>query len=259
MALILGGTSWLFHLQSLTINTVRVSGNVVVTQKAIVDAANAILSGNFLWLFPKDNVLIYPKHALANALLSDFPRLMDVTVSTQFPHSVQIAVEERQTSALWCGTSIADPSTATTTDCYTMDPDGYVFAPVTGAVATSTVMYYGALHAADGATSTEAVGSYFLTPDTYHVLRTFISSLAQDGMPGRVVTEGSHDDWALALESGGEVRFNTTVDLDQTLRDIMYAVNAKEQQYGSSIFTSSLQYIDARFADTNKVYFKFSS
>ena len=63
------GFSFASRIPAFNINAVVVSGNKIIETKNIEEVVQNDLSGHYLWLFPKTNFLIYPKHKISGHIL----------------------------------------------------------------------------------------------------------------------------------------------------------------------------------------------
>lgn len=114
--------AYLSRLHSLNIQKVKVIGNKVVDTEMIQLAAGKEISGKYLWLFPKTNILFYPKNHIKSALSQDFKRLKDITLSVTNEQVLEVSVSEREAKYIWCG-EIPD----TQAKCSFLDQDGFIF------------------------------------------------------------------------------------------------------------------------------------
>ncbi|MES2006935.1 MAG: hypothetical protein V4436_02375, partial [Patescibacteria group bacterium] len=74
------GLSWLPYIR---IHAISVSGNETVSTSTIEAFVKEKIDGRALLVFPKDNIALYPRRAISNALLSEFPTLKEVGVRAE--------------------------------------------------------------------------------------------------------------------------------------------------------------------------------
>jgi len=142
---VFGALVWLAHAPFMRITAVQVSGESTIDPQDISNATLADLSGSYLYLFPKNNVFLYPKLATEAHLMQQMPTLAKVSVNAKDFHTLSISVTERSRKALWCGPSVASASA-----CFWLDQGGVAYAAASdlslGLEATGTYeQYYGAL------------------------------------------------------------------------------------------------------------------
>src|SRR3989344_7583180 len=71
-SLIFSCAAYLARIKSFNISTVEVSGNKVVDEEAIRSIAEKEMQGNYLWFFPKTNIVLYPKNKIEKELHEKF-------------------------------------------------------------------------------------------------------------------------------------------------------------------------------------------
>ena len=81
LLLIILGLSFASRIPAFNINNVSVSGNKIIESKDIENIIKKEISGHYLWLFPKTNFLIYPKHKIINELGNKYKRLKDISLA----------------------------------------------------------------------------------------------------------------------------------------------------------------------------------
>ncbi len=102
----------------LQITSVTVSGTQAIDPGQIVRATEKVLAGNYLWVVPRSNTLLFSKHATREYLLAEFPGLRDARIQFINRSSIKISVTERESNHVWCGTLVG---------CYFLDPTGVMY------------------------------------------------------------------------------------------------------------------------------------
>ncbi|MEX0930206.1 MAG: hypothetical protein WDZ79_00865 [Candidatus Paceibacterota bacterium] len=146
---IVAGSAYLSGLDLWTINTVEVHGTEAILPSAVREVAERHLRGSCLWIYPKRNVLLYPRTAMRRDIVSAFPRIGGLDISLDGLSKLSITVSERHAYGMWCKTDVAAVTTATGTPahtegavgemergsgqgderCYFLDEGGFMFAP----------------------------------------------------------------------------------------------------------------------------------
>jgi hypothetical protein len=119
--LALVGLVALTHWDKLLINQVRIEGAKSVPKANLEARLNAGLEGNYLYLFPRRNVLFWPRAVLTNNIANEFKALESFSLQRE-GRTLHLVVTERQGAYVWCGVE----SGAT---CYLLDSKGFAFAP----------------------------------------------------------------------------------------------------------------------------------
>src|SRR5581483_527670 len=166
LCVILGALAWVLQAPFWRIQTIKVEGTETLATSTVEDVVQSAIAGDYLYLFPKDNVLIYPKSAIAVELLSKLPTLASVKVSADSFTSLAIDVVEREPKALWCGT---DPTSAV--PCFLLDESGTAYSGDVNFEGDAYKHYFGALV---GSTTPK----HYLTPATFRSLAALIDTIA---------------------------------------------------------------------------------
>lgn len=236
IVLCVAGCAYAVRLPAITISTVNVTGTELVSADAVKSLAEQKLTGSYAYLIPRANAFFAPLPSIQKAIQNSFPPVASVSVSRQGLTAIDIALTERQPSALWC-----EGSPSETGQCYLMDAEGYIFAisPDSGGY----VDYYGVF---DG----NPIGKTYLSD--FAILNGTVEGIGTSVKltPKSVSVENGDEDVFLDFAEGGEVRFLRAADSQETIENVASV-------FGSDDFKShsSFQYVDFRFGD--KVYVKY--
>jgi hypothetical protein len=247
LAVVVGALAWASHLSFVRIDTIEVEGNSVISKDVIAAAVNDITAGNYLYLFPKNNIFLYPKYQLEHELPKKISTLERASVRAVNFHTLKVSVHERARKALWCGTTVGASDA-----CFWLDPNGLAYSSVgdialTLSSASSTYQrYFGPLVG----TSTP---KHFLTEESFTALSALVDALAEQ-QKENVIT-------SIAVDSAGVVRVNFKNDF--TLIFMLKASGADVYERFTLALTaddfvqhplSDFDYLDLRFGD--KLYYK---
>ena len=236
---------WLSHAPFMLINSVEVTGNTTLSDSAIADAVTSDVSGDYLYVFPKNNIFLYPKFKTEAQLLQQLPAIAKVTIEAKNFHTLQVTVTERARKALWCGGTVGNGSS-----CFWLDQDGTAFSAVFDltydGTATSTYQkYYGSLNGSEP--------QQYLTSDQFHSLSALIDALAQNQQSNSIVgIEVAADNTvSVYFANGFKLMFSLSANGGDVYQRFTLAL-------GSDAFAghqlSDFQYLDLRFGD--KLYYK---
>lgn len=227
----LAGASYLPFLQ---IREVVVSGAQTLEVDIVKEYAQGQLAGRYLLLFPKDNIFLYPKHAIAQGLLSKYPELRAADVGAVNFHTIGVEVAEREPKAKWCTGDV----------CYLMDQGGVVYGSAYGA--EGFVAYR-------GKTQGSTLPMQYLTPERFEALFALVDALAHNPEAGAVVEAAvdHNNDVFVEFESG----FVLKLALDDAGGDVFERFNlALRAQPLAGRPLREVEYLDLRFGD--KLYYK---
>lgn len=235
---VLGAVS---HVEQLAIDSVSVTGAQALSAETLVAAASAPLESDSFELFSRENIFLYPRSAMRQALQSQFPRIKNVSVArpSLLAQAVVVTVEERAPYAKWCPSHGAGAET-----CYLLDSAGYIFAEATNETPELSYTFHGGL-----APGFSPVGQWFLRGRIGGIV-AFVDKLKQAGFETTDLSVDSEKDFSVRLAQGPVLLIPFDLDADAALRNlqITLAADGLDQRLGE------LEYIDLRFG--NRVYYK---
>jgi hypothetical protein len=116
----LGTSVYVLWRPALRIQNISIEGFDAPTLEPIIKTA---LSGTYVYLFPRDSIVLFPKQAIRDDILNAYPDISAVSVSRSGFTAITVKTIERVSAFDWCG-SIPDSSAP----CYQADAEGLVFA-----------------------------------------------------------------------------------------------------------------------------------
>lgn len=230
LAIIVG----LSYLPFLQVHAVEVSGTKTLATSTVAGFIEGQIAGHYLLVFPKRNIFIYPKRAIADGLLKRFPELRAADVHASNFHTIAAEVVEREPKSLWCAGS----------DCYLMDQGGVVYAPAQDS--EGFVAYRG--HA-EGA----GLPRQYLTPEKFESLFALVDAVSQkvQDSPVETVAVDAQDDAEATLSNGFVLKFalgDAGGDVFERFTLALTSQPFKDHALGD------FSYLDLRFGD--KLYYK---
>lgn len=276
--IVLGLFVLVMRLDFFKIKLVHVTGNISIKSEEINFAVNNILSGNYFYVIPKNNILVYPKDEIAEVLARDFPRLENIDISAS-RSEVAISVSERKPEALWCGQSFSEDMGV----CSFIDSTGFVFAQapqfdgssylkmfgdnINGASSVETVM---ATSSSELAVVNEEVdiiseslpvlGWQFISAEEYRGLVDFIKKTKTLGIELIAVEISDDGNYKFEIKDNGLILVNRKIDLSSTLENLKAGLSnqlmwKKSSSKGQKTL-AAFEYIDLRY--NNKIFYKYS-
>ncbi len=259
--LIVSSLIFMMRMDFLKIQSIAIKGNVSIKTEDIRDAAQQMISGDYLYTLPKDNVLVFPKEKILNELSKKFPRIDTLKVSLE-KNILELSMTERKPHALWCGSSFiqnVDP-------CFFVDSQGFVFAQAPQFDGSSYLKLYGSTPTvADDATTTEDVlpdgnqpipAWQFISEKEYTNVQNFIDNTKVLGLELSALELSDTNTYKFQIKNNGLLMANRSVDLSETLENLkaglsndIFWTNKKNQKK-----LNQLEYIDMRYG--NKIFYK---
>jgi hypothetical protein len=254
LAGVIGVLSYAAHLPRFRIQSIEVSGATHIPPASVQRDVTRLLYDQSFRFFPSDDIFVYHPIQIARALVVDFPRLKEATVSRTglMSTTVHVAVAEREPFARWCANNFArvDASSTPATNCFVMDDGGFIFAELeAGDTPAVPFIFFG------GVASTTADGTPIgktFAPSHFSGILALLQYLKDDGLIPEVATVESDDDFYVSLRNSFYLKasFGTSAEhLAKNLQLVLESDALKGKQ-------NQLEYVDLRFGD--KIYYKLN-
>ena len=238
--LVFGVLAIVSRLPHVRIAKIVIVGAEGASAELLKNTAVKNIEGSYALVFPKNNILLYPKEALIQNLYAEFPRLAEVDVYAENFRTLAINVRERVPKALWCGASPAARS-----PCLLMDEGGKAYEPSADFSGPVYVEYFG--------TSTgESLPQQYLTVEQFRPLSALVTALKD--MQGQVVVSvvvDEHHDVYVRFENNFTLMFNLRDNSGDVYERFVLAQTAEPFKNHN---LSDFEYLDLRFGD--RLYYK---
>lgn len=130
---LLGALVWYAtRINTLTIQTIAVSGGETIPHDMVRNAAEKHLFGSYFILIPHRFAWFYPKEAIRDAVAS-IDRVEDVTVARTSGTELSIEFSEHEPAGLWC---------ANNAQCVFVDEHGFAFARAPSLTGAAILRYH---------------------------------------------------------------------------------------------------------------------
>ncbi len=247
--------AYLSNLKSLNISNVEITGNKVIDTEALKGTVEEQMTGKYLWLFPKTNILLYPKNSITNILQEKFKRLNSINLSI-LPaqagknNTLEVSLGERTAKYTWCGTDSPETSVENQ-QCYFIDEDGYVFDEAPYFSGEVYFKFYG------------VQSKFYFYKQNFKQLIAFRDFFIGLGLQPTALYITNDGDVEIFLSKGmsststirPKIIFKIDADFQNVAENLEAALNTEPLKSKFKNKYSSLLYIDLRFG--NKVYDKF--
>lgn len=247
------GLAYVSRLEKLNINKIEITGNKVENTEALETTVKKEITGKYLWIFPKANILFYPEDNIKENLSREFNRLEDISLVIK-NQILTVSLTERTALYTWCGETM----NLEEEKCYFIDDAGYVFAEAPYFSGEVYFKFYGPI-SIKGSTP---IGAYFLS-DIFQKLISFKDALSGMGLKPVILYKDKEENEDIKIflsrgntsSTGPEIIFKANSDLEILAENLQTALTTEPLQSDFKNKYSSLLYIDLRFG--NKVYYKF--
>jgi len=251
LLVVFGLLAYLSRLNNLNIAEIQISGNKVVETEMIKTTVEQEITGKYLWLFPKTNILYYPQNTIRNVLQGEFKRLKDINFSIENNKILKVSLTERVAKYTWCGNTLL----INNQKCYFLDEDGYIFDEAPYFSGEVYFKFYGSTDILP-----EILGSAFAKGNFKQLisfkdvlidlnLKPVMLSIAENGVIEIFLSKNA------SIAIGPKIILKIDSDFQNVAENLKAALNTEPLLSKFKNKYSSLLYIDLRFG--NKVYYKF--
>lgn len=228
------------RLQYLQITEVIVEGAVAIDPQEIKTIAEQNIAGNYLYVFPRANRLLYPKQIILQTITERYKRLESVVLKRS-GHTLRITISERVPAFMWCKGSGAE----TKQDCYFVDKTGYIYAPAPIFSGNTFFIFHGLVTAPD------PIGSFYIDATQFLFLQSFVTYLKDKSVDVFALDAQEDGTYTFYLDKGGKLIVDSRQRLE-SLKPVIETLIINEELLSST--SKSVEYIDLRYG--NKVFFK---
>src|SRR3989344_4688443 len=224
------------HLKKTRIEGIEVVGNVSLTEGEIRERVETLISGNYFYLFPKDNIVLYPRRELVSDLSNSFKRIESVQVSLSNWRTLAVSVIEWKPHALWC---LQDDIS----NCYFLNKYGLIFAKAPDFSGNVFFKYLGGVEG-------DPIGSTLLPIEKFKTIEFFVETLDREGFSGTSILFWPNDVFELMLkkglsaaEAGGRLIWSDKDDFGMIVDNLKVITESESYKQKVSL-GYSLDYID---------------
>ncbi len=151
---------WVSRLPQLQIERIAVFGVSAFGKTDIEEFVEKKIHEYYFGVIPKSNIFLYPRNALLEELLDEFPRLEAVSVSREKEGVLSVRVLERKPYYVWCGEDVSS-----TENCHFVDLKGIIFSEAPGFSGNAYFIFYGPVRGVsvrETNTNQKPLGYYFI-------------------------------------------------------------------------------------------------
>jgi len=206
VTILIAGPAFLTHASFLSVRDVTVIGNSVVPTSDVQKIVTESLRGNYLKVFSRSNIALYPKDEIITRLKGSFSRFESVAISRASLHALSVHVVERKQKALWC-------QTLERSNCYFIDDHGYIF---DRAIEFPEGIYFVYTGLIEG----DPITKQFLPDADFIKAQTLINGLTMLGLKSRSFAYLADASFEIGLEGGEKVLVSLQDDPQKVLSNL---------------------------------------
>lgn len=261
IVLIVGVFSYLSHRPELRVTKVILKGGVLVTESDISEKSTSFMKGSYIFLFPKNGSLWYPKHKLENYLKQNFQRIDSISIDSKGLKTIVVSIEERKPFAIWCDSLLEAKDVSTTTQktdknpdyqkCYFIDQNSTIFSESPYFSGDAYFKFYGLV------STTTPIGTYYIASSTeFEEITSFIDKLRSMSIRPSYLVANESGDYSLTVSGGGKILFDTKKPLVETAKNLESLLRTPALSTSTNA-DLPIEYIDLRYG--NKLFYKLKN
>lgn len=252
---------YLAHRPEFRITNVELSGGILVTQDDVKEKTTEFLSGNYYWLFPKNNYFWYADYDLGDYLKESFKRIDTLKIRNKGFKSLTITITERKPFAIWCNTvpgpdnsvseGVMEDGSENKENCYFIDQNSTIFAPAPEFSGDAYFKYYGLI------SDQSPIGKEYMASTTeFAQLVDFVSTVKSLNIRPQYIVAKEKGEFSLVLSGGGEIYFDIKESVTKSEENLKALLKTPEMTIDAD-GTLPIKYIDLRYG--NKLFYKLKS
>lgn len=229
------------HIPILRVQGIVISGVETMSTSTVEKFVAERLKGYYGYLFPKNNIFLYPREAIVQDLARTYSLFLSIDVFADDFQTVAVHAVERKPSALWC-----TANNSGRVPCYFMDENGIVYAEAPSFSETVYVSYYGPAVEA-------GAPKQYLTRIEFQELSALVDAFTLQLKDQKIVSVlvDAERDVHVLFASGFKVLFGLTDASGDVFERFSVAFEHKPL---ADYTLGDVEYLDLRFGD--KLYYK---
>src|SRR3989344_7183305 len=247
LTLVLGFFFFLVTNERFLITGVVVTEAQTTPEDGIVSIADTHLRGRYLFVVPKNNIILYPRSAIRRDVLLHYPAVKDVGTSLSPLRALEISITEREAAQVWCPDS-GYVGGKDTRKCYLTDAGGTAFRDASSAPRSAYLTFSGVW--VSDFSSEDVTGSLVLDPSDLKTVNAFKDFLSKEDVTLDEVSLSPEDDYIFRVRGGGELYLARDQAIPRVTENLLAALTAKEfMPYRGKLreVIPKLEYLDLRW------------
>lgn len=233
----------ILFLDSIRIKNINIGGTSLVSKEEVLNLVQKEISGRYLFVFPRNNIFIYPKNSIENKIISEYPEVHTVKVSFVDFKSIGVGVVERSPKYFWC----SGENTSTTSVCYIASENGFIFKKVEDDFYPDFVTFY-------GDSQENPIRSFVLENNEFERISNFVERLSGENIKIEKIYIKNDGIREGVVESGAKIIWNNYQDLSLALENLLLLIESEEFEEKDEEGNLLVEYIDIQIS--NKIFYK---
>jgi hypothetical protein len=229
------------------IDQINISGSSDTNK--VLNEVNNLISGNYIKILPKSNIVIFPKQDIASTTKSLFKEIETISIHRSGISSISIDIKEKTPIAILCDGFEGDNDIK----CFLIDFDGFAYKQVQNTNYSNLNKYY-----TTALTDSDILGKKFLEPSKLKEFDDFIKGISKIGIipMGILINDGGQyemyiEDTLHQTKNASSTPVTIYMNDKISLSKILYNFQVFWKNYQNTVKNSKpFDYIDMRFGNT---------
>lgn len=230
-----------------SIDQINISGSSDTNK--VLNEVNNLISGNYIKILPKSNIVIFPKQDIASTTKSLFKEIETISIHRSGISSISIDIKEKTPIAILCDGFEGDNDIK----CFLIDFDGFAYKQVQNTNYNNLNKYY-----TTALTDSDILGKKFLEPSKLKEFDDFIKGISKIGIipMGILINDGGQyemyiEDTLHQTKNASSTPVTIYMNDKISLSKILYNFQVFWKNYQNTVKNSKpFDYIDMRFGNT---------
>ncbi len=250
LVFVLGFFFFLITNERFLITGVVVTKAETTPEEGILDLVNTRLKGRYLFVVPKNNILLYPRSLIKRDVLEHYPAVKDVSTSFDRLRTLNLSITEREAAYVWCPRG-GPRNGRDTWQCYLTDEGGIAFRDASSVSRSAYLTFFGTwVNASSSPDSLDPTGSLVLNPRDLKIVNSFKDFLLKEGVTIDEVSLSPEEDYTFRVRGGGKLYLARSQTIPRVTENLLAALTAEEfLPYRGKLkeVLPRLEYLDLRF------------
>jgi len=248
VGLLLASLVFVVRAPFLRVQAISVTGARAQTAALVQQIAQKELDGTYLFIFPKNNMLWFPKADIARSVKENISQIKKTSVSPLLPQSIAVHVEEFTAQAFICEQSALEAEEK----CFLLD-NGLPFATTTISAITNASSSYFRIQNNGGEIT---MGKPVVSVKTFAFFSDLRSALLKENITIAFIAPQKEGDVLVRTKEGATILFTSKKPVAESVKNLttlLYSDVFKKENLTPPDGWKKIKSIDVRFG--NKLYY----
>lgn len=238
--------SFISKIDSLEIKEVSITGNENIRSEVLADIFTETTEGNYVFLFSKKNIFIFPKSKFKNRILNEFLDIKDLSIKRIWLEGVLIEIEERKEHSLFCLTEKHEENIIFSNECFFLDEEGFIFSKAPQFLEKKYFRYF-------KQKDSLFLGEVFMDYKKFSNINNFIEKLSSTGLKPNMFFADELGDFEIYFTGGEKIIFKGDDNYNNVFENLFTLLSENDFDLIKDNGSLNFEYIDLRFG--NRIFY----